>query len=50
MGAFSIDAPAGPFFATLKWECLGIALFVFVFIGGVGLWMSVEYYRGIHIP
>jgi signal transduction histidine kinase len=47
MGAFSIDAPAGPFFATLKWECVGIALFVFVFIGGVGLWMSVEYFRGI---
>jgi signal transduction histidine kinase len=47
MGAFSIDAPAGPFFATLKWECIGIALFVFLFIGGVGLWMSVEYYRGI---
>jgi signal transduction histidine kinase len=47
MGAFSIDAPAGPFFATLKWECIGIAVFVFVFIGGVGLWMSIEYYRGI---
>src|SRR3984957_10563423 len=47
MGAFVIDAPAGPFFATLKWECLGIAVFVFVLIGGVGCWMSVEYYRGI---
>ncbi|MBV9552595.1 MAG: DUF3365 domain-containing protein [Alphaproteobacteria bacterium] len=47
MGAFSIDAPAGPFFSTLKWECIGIAAFVFVFIGGVGLWMSIEYYRGI---
>jgi signal transduction histidine kinase len=47
MGAFAIDAPAGPFFATLKWECLGIAAVVFGLIGGVGLWMSVEYYRGI---
>ncbi|HZK92394.1 MAG TPA: ATP-binding protein [Stellaceae bacterium] len=47
MGAFSIDAPAGAFFATLKWECIGIAAFVFAFIGGVGLWMSIEYYRGI---
>jgi signal transduction histidine kinase len=47
MGAFSIDAPAGPFFASLKWECAGIAAVVFTLIGGVGLWMSVEYYRGI---
>ena len=47
MGAFSIDAPARAFFTTLKWECIGIAAFVFAFIGGVGLWMSIEYYRGI---
>jgi signal transduction histidine kinase len=47
MGAFAIDAPAGAFFATLRWECLGIAAAVFGLIGGVGLWMSVEYYRGI---
>jgi signal transduction histidine kinase len=47
MGAFVIDAPAGGFFATLKWECLGIAAVVFGLIGGVGLWMSIEYYRGI---
>jgi signal transduction histidine kinase len=47
MGAFVIDAPAGPFFTTLKWECFGIALVVFGLIGGVGFWMSVEYYRGI---
>jgi signal transduction histidine kinase len=46
MGAFVIDAPAGPFFATLKWECISIAAFVFLFIGGVGFWMTVEYYRG----
>ena len=47
MGAFAIDAPAGPFFATLKWQCFGIAAVVFCLIGSVGLWMSVEYYRGI---
>jgi signal transduction histidine kinase len=47
MGAFSIDAPAGPFFNTLKWECFGIAIVVFGLIGGIGLWMSIEYYRGI---
>ncbi|HTQ33644.1 MAG TPA: ATP-binding protein [Stellaceae bacterium] len=47
MGAFVIDAPASSFFATLRWECLGIAAVVFGLIGGVGLWMSVEYYRGI---
>jgi signal transduction histidine kinase len=47
MGAFAIDAPAGAFFASLRWECLGIAAVVFALIGGVGLWMSIEYYRGI---
>jgi signal transduction histidine kinase len=47
MGAFAIDVPTGPFFATLAWECLGIAVVVFGLIGGVGFWMSVEYYRGI---
>jgi signal transduction histidine kinase len=47
MGAFAVDVPAGAFFATLKWECTGIAIAVFGLIGGVGLWMSVEYYRGI---
>jgi signal transduction histidine kinase len=47
MGAFVIDAPAGPFFATLKWECIAIAFVIFGLIGGVGFWMSVEYYRGI---
>jgi signal transduction histidine kinase len=47
MGAFVIDAPAGQFFTTLKWECLGIAGVIFGLIGGVGLWMSIEYHRGI---
>ncbi len=47
MGAFAIDVPASEFFASLKWECVGIAFVVFALIGGVGLWMSVEYYRGI---
>jgi signal transduction histidine kinase len=47
MGAFAIDAPAGALFATLRWQCLGIAAVVFGLIGGVGLWMSVEYHRGI---
>jgi signal transduction histidine kinase len=47
MGAFAIDAPAGTFFTNLMWECLGIAVVVFALIGGVGLWLSVEYYRGI---
>ena len=47
MGAFAIDAPAGAFFTALRWECLGIAAVVFGLIGGIGLWMSVEYYRGI---
>jgi signal transduction histidine kinase len=45
MGAFSIDAPVGAFFTNLRWECAGIAIVVFILIGGVGTWMSVAYYR-----
>jgi len=45
VGAFTIDAPAGPFFTQLRWECAVIAIVVFVLIGGVGGWMSVAYYR-----
>ena len=45
MGAFSIDAPAGPFLANLKWECAAIAMVVLILVGGVGTWMSVAYYR-----
>jgi signal transduction histidine kinase len=45
MGAFTIDAPAGPFLTQLRWECAVIAIVVLVLIGGVGTWMSVAYYR-----
>jgi signal transduction histidine kinase len=45
VGAFTIDAPAGPFLTQLRWECAGIAFVVLVLIGGVGTWMSVAYYR-----
>jgi signal transduction histidine kinase len=47
MGAFSIDAPAGPFLRGLRLECAGIALVVFLLIGGVGTWVSVTYHRRI---
>jgi signal transduction histidine kinase len=47
MGAFSIDAPAGPFLRGLRFECVGIALVVFLLIGGVGSWVSVNHYRRI---
>ncbi len=47
MGAFSIDAPAGPFLRSLRFECVGIALVVFLLIGGVGAWVSVTHYRRI---
>jgi signal transduction histidine kinase len=47
MGAFSIDAPAGPFLASLRWQCVGIALVPFALIGGVGLWISLSHYRRI---
>ncbi len=47
MGAFSIDAPAGPFLHSLRLECVGIALVVFLLIGGVGAWVSVTHYRRI---
>src|SRR5438132_1169334 len=44
MGAFSIDAPAGPFLHSLRLQCIGIALVVFLLIGGVGSWVSVAHY------
>jgi signal transduction histidine kinase len=47
MGAFSIDAPAGPFLRSLGLECVGIALVVFLLIGGVGAWVSLTHYRRI---
>jgi len=47
MGAFSIDAPAGPFLRGLLVECAGIAVVVFLLIGGVGTWVSVAQYRRI---
>ena len=45
MGAFAIDAPAGPFLNDLRWECVGVAAVVFVPICSISLWMSLAYYR-----
>ncbi len=45
MGAFSIDAPAGPFLRGLGRQSIAIALVTFVLIGGVGLWFSLSLYR-----
>jgi signal transduction histidine kinase len=47
MGAFSIDAPAGPFLRRLRLECIGIGLIVFLVIGGAGSWVSWDQYRRI---
>ena len=47
MGAFSIDAPAGPFLHDLRLECLGISLVFFLLISGVAAWVSVAQYRRI---
>jgi len=47
MGAFSIDAPAGPFLHDLRLECLGISLVFFLLISGVAAWVSVAQYRQI---
>jgi signal transduction histidine kinase len=47
VGGFAIDTPVGAFLSKLTKECIGIAIAVFALIGGVGFWMSVEYYRGI---
>jgi signal transduction histidine kinase len=48
MGAFSIDAPAGPFLSRLRWGCVGIAVLGFVPICGISLWMWLAYYRHNH--
>ncbi|MGC2411997.1 MAG: ATP-binding protein [Stellaceae bacterium] len=47
MGAFSIDAPAGPFLYRLRLESVGIAVVVFLLIGGAGAWVSLDQYRRI---
>ena len=47
MGAFSIDAPVGPFLHALRLECTALAVFVFFLIAGVGLWISLNHHRGI---
>jgi signal transduction histidine kinase len=47
MGAFSIDAPAGPFLRGLRLECIGIGLIVFLVIGGAGSWASWDQHRRI---
>ncbi len=47
MGAFSIDAPAGPFLHRLRLESVGIAVVVFLLIGGAGGWVSLDQYRRI---
>jgi signal transduction histidine kinase len=47
MGAFSIDALAGPFLSDLYTQCVEIAVVVFVLIGGFGAWISIGHYRRI---
>jgi len=47
MGAFSIDAAAGPFLHDLRLECIGIGVVVFLLIGGVGAWVSVAHHHRI---
>jgi signal transduction histidine kinase len=47
MGAFSIDAPVGPFLRGLRFECAAIGLVVFVVIGGFGSWVSLSHRRRI---
>jgi PAS domain S-box-containing protein len=45
MGAFSIDAPAGPFLHKLYLECIGFGMALFVAMGSIGLTISVLHYR-----
>jgi signal transduction histidine kinase len=47
MGAFSLDAPVDSFLRGLRLECIVIALVVFFFIGGIGLWISLIHYHRI---
>jgi signal transduction histidine kinase len=47
MGAFSLDAPVGPFLRSLRLQCTAIGLVVFSLIGGIGLWLSLSHYRRI---
>jgi signal transduction histidine kinase len=47
MGAFSLDAPVGPFLGGLRLECVGIGLGMFLLIGSIGLWISLNHYHRI---
>jgi PAS domain S-box-containing protein len=47
MGAFSIDVPAGAFLRTTFNYAAGLALVVFVLVGGVGLIISLLHFRQI---
>jgi signal transduction histidine kinase len=45
IGALSVDIPVGPFLSGLHRDCIVIASFIFGLIGGVGLWITTNYYQ-----
>jgi PAS domain S-box-containing protein len=45
LGAFVIDAPAGPFLARSRWQNAGLGLGIFLMLGVVGLYISVLHFR-----
>jgi PAS domain S-box-containing protein len=45
LGAFVIDAPAGPFLARSRWQNAGLGLAIFLMLGLVGLYISVLHFR-----
>ena len=44
-GAFVVDVPVAAYLQGLQRDCIVIGTFIFVLIGGVGLWMSIGYYH-----
>jgi PAS domain S-box-containing protein len=45
LGAFVIDAPAGPFLHRSRLESIGLAVTVFLLLGAVGLYISLLHFR-----
>jgi signal transduction histidine kinase len=45
LGALSVDMPVGSFLHGLHRDCIVIASFIFGLIGGVGLWITTNYYQ-----
>jgi PAS domain S-box-containing protein len=45
LGALVVDVPAGPFLTGTRWQNAGLGVAIFLFLGVVGLYISVLHFR-----